>query len=71
MMTLVTVLHFASIISMFGLWTCIALSMWPAPPKATLEKKIAVHHNAQLARLGLIFFAALYLATMFGKEFVS
>ena len=70
-MTLVTVMHFASIIPMFGLWTCIVLSMWPAPPNATLEKKIAAHHNVQLARIGVIFFAVLNLATMFGKEFVS
>jgi hypothetical protein len=69
-MTLIVALHIATNIAMFGLLMCTMLSVWPAPPNATLEKKIAVHHNVQLARLGVVFFAALYLATMFGKEFV-
>ena len=65
----VSALNLISNIAMFGMLVSVGLSI--SGPQPTLEKKIAAHNLAQLARIGTVVFSAIYLASMFAKEFAA
>jgi hypothetical protein len=62
-------LGYISSMALFMLWVCIAFSF--QFPHRDLEKAIEGYEKAQLARMGIVFFAAVFLATMIAKEFAA
>lgn len=62
------VLNYISNVALFLVWVCIAFSFQFR--HRDLEEAIKGHEQAQLARMGIVFFAAVFLTSMIAKEFV-
>lgn len=62
-------LNYISDMALFMLWVCVAFSF--QFPHRDFEKAIEGYEKEQLARMGIVFFAAVFLTTMIAKEFAA